>query len=149
MNFINSKLSDMDAVVELIINVSRIDILPSLNSQGQEAFYKNVVSDTKSVLESDDFTCIKIEDSGCIIGFGAISKAGYITQLFIKKEHQRKGLGTQLLSKLISTSDKYLIALKSSVNAQQFYQSNGFVATSSEEELSGIRFIPMSMEIKR
>ncbi|MEF1211824.1 GNAT family N-acetyltransferase [Vibrio alginolyticus] len=35
------------------------------------------------------------------------------------------------------------VRLRASVNAVNFYKSQGFVATGSELEVSGIRFVPM------
>ncbi|MDN3685554.1 GNAT family N-acetyltransferase [Vibrio sinaloensis] len=50
-----------------------------------------------------------------------------------------------LLNHLLNQTDAREVSLRSSVNAVEFYNRNGFVATGEEAEFNGIRFVPMSL----
>ncbi len=57
---------------------------------------------------------------------------------------QKSGVGTRLLRHLLSKSSAREGRLKSSVNAVGFYESQGFAVTDTEQNVKGIRYVPMS-----
>ncbi|MCG9776589.1 GNAT family N-acetyltransferase, partial [Vibrio diabolicus] len=80
-----------------------------------------------------------------VIGFAALRENDYITHLFIDTNFQNKGLGKLLLDKLLSLTESSEVRLRASVNAQNFYESQGFVATEVEQNVDGVRFVPMRL----
>ncbi|MGL1316435.1 GNAT family N-acetyltransferase [Vibrio parahaemolyticus] len=80
-----------------------------------------------------------------VIGFAALRENDCITHLFIDTNFQNKGLGKLLLDKLLSLTESSEVRLRSSVNAQKFYDSQGFVATEGEQNVNGVRFLPMRL----
>ena len=111
-----AKEKDIDELVELII----------LFEQAIEEIYKGDFSGLKIdkkiikdvLIEGFDekyHTILVIEEGSQLIGFGDVwmypefGHAGYSAYLhnfFVKKEHQKKGLGKELLGELISLAQK-------------------------------------------
>lgn len=79
------------------------------------------------------------EESGEVVGFVwgtfvsyGISKYGYIEELFVKEEHRRKHLGTQLMKRLLEEYKKlevwalFVMTLEADADVQAFYKSMDF-----------------------
>ncbi|WP_104400598.1 GNAT family N-acetyltransferase [Vibrio penaeicida] len=135
--------TDIKAAVELVEKVASSDILPHFSEKGRLTFISKVLPDLKTAFDRSKFHSVKAVDNGKLIGFGALREGSYITHLFVDKELQRSGVGKKLLQHLLAHSKKDCVRLKASVNAVSFYESQGFEATDSESEVSGIRFVPM------
>jgi predicted GNAT family N-acyltransferase len=102
-----------------------------------------VLPDVVMTLDTERFQTLKVISAGEVIGFGALRDGNYLTHLFVSKSMQGQGVGKQLLSTLLNTTDTKEISLRSSINAVGFYESYGFEATGNEAEFNGIRFVPM------
>ncbi|MEZ8826000.1 GNAT family N-acetyltransferase [Vibrio amylolyticus] len=136
---------DSEAISKLFREVSNVDILPHFNEQGKEQYESSVLPDLTTTFNKERFVTLKVMSSGNLLGFGAIRDKNYITHIFVSKEAQGLGVGTQLLNALLASTNNDNISLRSSVNAVDFYQSNGFKATSDESNFNGIRFVPMAL----
>ncbi|MEI8607662.1 GNAT family N-acetyltransferase [Enterovibrio sp. Hal110] len=137
--------ADLEAVTSLVSEVSKKDVLPLLNQQGQKEYIERVLPDLATTFDTDRFLSIKAVSNGNLIGFAALREGNYLTHLFVSNSSQGSGLGRDLLSYLLNTTNANEISLRSSINAADFYSHCGFVATSEESEFNGIRFIPMSL----
>lgn len=136
---------DLSAVTHLVSEISDLDVLPLLNSQGQQEYKERVLPDLVLTLDNKNFHSIKAISKGELIGFAALRDGNYLTHLFVSKSAQSKGVGSQLLNCLLDSTDAKEISLRSSVNAVGFYSKNGFVTTDKEAEFNGIRFAPMTL----
>ncbi len=137
--------ADLGAITQLVSEVSRRDILPLLNSQGQKAYKERVLTDLATTFDSEKFLSIKAVSDGKLLGFAALREGNYLTHLFVLNSSQGLGVGNELLNFLLNKTDANEISLRSSVNAVGFYSRNGFVATGEEADFNGIRFVPMSL----
>ncbi len=145
MQIIKTTEEDLCSVIELVANVSQLDILPHFNEEGRSTFALKVIPDVETAFDKIRFESLKVMINGNLIGFGAIRDREYITHLFIDKSYQSSGLGKLLLAKLIKLSNREEVRLRASVNAVNFYESQGFKATDIEAQVNGIRFLPMSI----
>ncbi|BDU40965.1 GNAT family N-acetyltransferase [Vibrio nigripulchritudo] len=136
--------SDFQDIVNLVAEVTRVDILPHFDEQGKTTFTASVIPDVEKTMTNDQYLCLKLTMDGEIVGYGAMRDKNYITHIFVSKKKQSKGLGKQLLEALLSSTDKNEVCLRSSVNAAAFYEKFGFIATDSEQQVNGIRFVPMT-----
>ena len=143
MNIEETEISDLGSVIELVANVSNANILPHLSEQGRATFASKVLPDVETAFDKERFQSLKVTKGNKLIGFGAIRDHEYITHLFVDTNYQGSGLGKLLLEHILALSTAREVRLKSSVNAVTFYKSQGFVATDSETEVNGIRFVPM------
>ena len=87
---------------------------------------------------------------GKVVGMLALKECGHISLLFVKKEFQRRGIGTGLLEMCKAYCKEQGIR-ELTVNAAPtglaFYLANGFRAVSGERFEGGLRFIPMTVKV--
>jgi GNAT superfamily N-acetyltransferase len=134
---------DLESVKRFISQVSEMDVLPNFNDQGKAEYKMRVLPDVVMTLDTERFQTLKVISAGEVIGFGALRDGYYLTHLFVSQSMQGQGVGKQLLSTLLNTTDAKEISLRSSINAVGFYESYGFEATGNESNFNGIRFVPM------
>ncbi|EKO5176811.1 GNAT family N-acetyltransferase [Vibrio vulnificus] len=137
--------SDFIQVVDLVKRVVDKNILPHFSNEGQVLFSSKVRSDVETTFDKSKFQNLKLIENNQVIGFAALRENNCITHLFIDTNFQNKGLGKLLLNKLLSLNESSEVRLRASVNAQNFYQSQGFVATEGEQNIDGVRFVPMRL----
>ncbi|MEK2099256.1 GNAT family N-acetyltransferase [Vibrio alginolyticus] len=137
--------SDFVQVVDLVKRVVDKNILPHFSNEGQVLFSSKVRSDVETTFDKSKFQNLKLIENNKVIGFAALRENNCITHLFIDTNFQNKGLGKLLLNKLLSLTESSEVRLRASVNAQNFYQSQGFVATEGEQNIDGVRFVPMRL----
>lgn len=137
--------ADLDAVTQLVEQVSAQHVLPLLNEQGQKYYQEQVLTDLKTAFDPQHFTAIKAELKGQLVGFAALRDGNYLTHLFVDNDTQGAGVGSCMLRFLLQTTNATSIQLRSSVNAVGFYRHHGFIATGEEAVFNGIRFVPMCL----
>ncbi|KJG40643.1 acetyltransferase [Photobacterium angustum] len=137
--------SDLEAVTKLVSEVSDKDVLPLFNEQGKQEYKDRVLPDLVTTFEHEKFSSVKVVSDGEVLGFAALRDGNYLTHLFVANSQQGSGLGRALLNHLLNQTDAREVSLRSSVNAVEFYNRNGFVTTGEEAEFNGIRFVPMSL----
>lgn len=147
MKIVETSIKDLNSVLELVENVSQLDILPHFSKKGQVYFSSKVLPDIETAFDKVSFQSLKLIENGTLIGFGAIRDGEYITHLFIAKTCQGLGLGKLLLERLVDLSTSNKVSLRASINSVSFYEHQGFKATDKESEVNGIRFVPMSKTI--
>jgi len=144
LQIVETTVEDLHSVIELVASVSQTDILPHFNEEGREVFSSKVLPDVEKAFDKTRFDTLKVIDNDKLIGFGAIRDKDYITHLFIDNLYQSAGLGKLLLVRLLNLSNREEVRLRASVNAVNFYESQGFKATEKEVQVNGIRFVPMT-----
>nr|WP_250157902.1 GNAT family N-acetyltransferase [Vibrio alginolyticus] len=137
--------SDFLQVVDLVKRVVDKDILPHFSNEGQAMFSSKVRSDVETTFDKSKFQNLKLIENSKVIGFAALRENDYITHLFIDTKFQNKGLGKLLLDNLLSLTESSEVRLRASVNALNFYESQGFIATEGEQNVDGVRFVPMRL----
>ncbi|HHC7102335.1 TPA: GNAT family N-acetyltransferase [Vibrio parahaemolyticus] len=119
--------SDFLQVVDLVKRVVDKDILPHFSDEGQALFSSKVQSDVETTFDNSKFQNLKLIENNKVIGFAALRENNCITHLFIDTNFQNKGLGKLLLDKLLSLTECSEVRLRASVNAQNFYKSQGLL----------------------
>jgi GNAT superfamily N-acetyltransferase len=89
-----------------------------------------------------------------IVGIIEIREHRHIALFFVTQDHQRKGIGRELLNRAVqectaSNPELTEITVNSSPNAVSAYRALGFIEKGEEKTVNGIRFVQMSLEIKR
>jgi GNAT superfamily N-acetyltransferase len=67
----------------------------------------------------------------------------HIGLLFVDKDHQRKGIGRQLILHILDLKDGQPITVNASPYGHEFYKKLGFVDTAEEQITNGVRYYPM------
>ena len=79
----------------------------------------------KEILPEADV--ITFEEAGEILGFAGISDESYIAGIFVRKEHQSKGIGANLLNECKRRYTMlHLKVYEKNIKAIGFYEANGF-----------------------
>ncbi len=96
--------SDIPALAKLFNNSVK-QIAPQKYSAKQVKAWAASSTDIKSfskfILEPTTFVA---EDKSLILGFGGITKLGYLTSLYVRGDYNRKGVGSKLLEKILEYS---------------------------------------------
>ena len=96
----------------------------------------------------EHYTCVA-EEAGQIIGFGDMAPSGYLDRLYVHKEHQREGVGSQICDRLEQWKAFPRITVHASITARLFFEKRGYrVLTSQTVERSGVKMVNFVMEKK-
>jgi GNAT superfamily N-acetyltransferase len=152
VNYRVMKPGEEGQVIDLVSGVFYQFVAPLFSDEGVTEFMKH--ADPLALAErikGDQFVNVA-ESDGEIIGIIEIREHRHISLFFIKQQHQRKGIGRELLSravqKCISTNPELTeLTVNSSPNAVSAYRALGFVQRDEEKTVNGIRFMPMSLKI--
>ncbi|QYJ76886.1 GNAT family N-acetyltransferase [Shewanella sp. FJAT-52076] len=138
--------ADLEAVMQLVLEVAQQDVLPLFSQEGQETFLNRVLPDVETTFDSSKFIALKACQGSKLVGFAALRDGNFLTHLFVDKSVQGSGLGKTLLSTLLGRTEANEVNLCSSVNAVGFYQHLGFSPTGPQAQKNGVRFVPMRIK---
>jgi len=84
------------------------------------------------------------------VGFGDMTKQGYLDRLYVHHNYQRQGVASAIVNKLIEDAYKLDLAeitTHSSITAKPFFESFGFIACQQQEvDLSGVKLVNFIMK---
>ena len=142
-------MDDADQISKLfydtITHVNKADYTPAqieawrTGSQNTEAW--------RNKIKEQYFFVAELESE--IVGFSSITPEGYLDYMFVHKDHQREGIGTQLLQALEQIAADLNISeiwAKVSITARPFFKSKGFVISKTyTTEIRGVEFDEIEM----
>lgn len=154
INYRQMQHGEETQVIDLVSSVFYKFVASLYSDAGVTEFMK--YADTSTLAEriqGNNFVLIA-ELNNEITGIIEISENSHIALFFVAPNHQRKGLGRELLSRAVHTciaSDPKLIEItvNSSPNAVSAYRALGFIEIDEEKTSSGIRFVPMSLKFDK
>lgn len=88
----------------------------------------NISAWDKSFLEHNTLVA---EENGIIVGFGDMDNSGYIDLLYVYKDYQRKGIATDIVTKLeqeASIENISSFSTYASITAKPFFENHGYRA---------------------
>ena len=85
---------------------------------------------------------------GNMVGMIGVRDCSYIALLFVERAFQRRGIGRALMGQALDrcrSKGRELreINVRAAPNATKAYESMGFRLTDAEQEVNGVRFVPM------
>jgi GNAT superfamily N-acetyltransferase len=99
------------------------------------------------MLESSEMMMWGCFHNDKIIGSIASKPSNHISLLFVDKQYHRQGIARALYQKMIEKNDCPEISVNSTLYAVEVYKRLGFVATDTEQQKNGIRYVPMKHNI--
>ena len=78
-----------------------------------------------------------------LVGAGALKDKKHVLLLYVLPQEQKRGVGSRLLTKLLSLTDEPDVTVNAAPDAVPFYEKNGFSAVAAPQIKDGIRFVPM------
>jgi ribosomal protein S18 acetylase RimI-like enzyme len=139
-------------VCALVIRVFNEFVAHQYSDNGIQEFLKYVEPHCLSERsQEDDFVVLAISH-GKVVGMIELVKNSHISLFYTERNHQRIGIGRELLRKALEfcISDEPTltrITVNSSPNAVNIYEKLGFYVMKPEQVKNGIRFVPMRLKI--
>jgi predicted GNAT family N-acyltransferase len=138
---------------QLIKRVYDEFVAPDYTDEGNRLFYQWIESDMIAERQRDEINLwVTLDDSEKIVGIIEIRDNKNITLLFVDKAWQGQGIAKRLFTTALSEIIRRIPALrKLAVHASpcsvQAYKKLGFNETGEMQEESGIKYLPMEMDI--
>ena len=90
------------------------------------------------------------EEAGRPVGFAELEPGGHIDRVYISADHQRRGIGRQLLAAVVVEARRVGLArlfTEASITARPFFESQGFVVLNPQVvTCRGVEFVNYRME---
>jgi GNAT superfamily N-acetyltransferase len=123
------------------------------SSEGVREFQNFIeYANIKRLLDNSEMIMWGCFHNDKIVGRIATKQSNHISLLFVDKEYHRQGIARSLYRKLIEyytkNDDCSEISVNSSLYAVEAYERLGFVATDTEQQKNGIRFVPMKHKLR-
>ena len=78
-----------------------------------------------------NYTIVAVENDE-IVGFGDITKTGYLDSLYVHKDHQRKGIASAICDKLEKAVSVKKITTHASITAKPFFEKRGYLVINEQ-----------------
>lgn len=75
------------------------------------------------------------------------NEGSHITFLFVEGKYHKQGIGKLLLQEVLGECQKDKMTVNSAPYSVEVYNKLGFYNTDKEQEVNGIRFIPMELKL--
>lgn len=78
-----------------------------------------------------------------LVGIIGLQEGQHICLFFVKKSHQKHGIGRELFEKALEMTKEKEITVNASLSSVEIFKNLGFTVTDCEQNINGIVFIPM------
>ncbi len=147
------KKEELQEALNLVRRVFDEFEAPYYSEQGVNSFYKFI--DIKNMLAQ--YINGSLYFYGCfvndtIVGMVAAKDFVHISLLFVDKYYHKQGIARKLFADVLQVCRSHnpslnVVTVNSSSYAVDVYHRFGFVDVSSEQEVDGVRFTPMRLEL--
>ena len=146
---------EIQAAMDLVWNVFAQYEAPRLPDEAVEEFWSTV--DYEYMIHRFGDGTVRLWgafDNGTLAGVCVIRELRQVLMLYVAGDYQGQGVGTNLLKKAVidcKKADESLsrLTVLSTLQAQGFFEKQGFVQFGEEEVISGCCFVPMALESKK
>ena len=134
------KTEDLEKAQDLIWRVFQVFEAPEYSDEGTQEFYR-------SIHDEQWLSTLRMYgayDEDALIGVIATRNEGsHIALFFVDEQYQGKGIGRQLFNHVHSLCPARRMTVNASPYAVKIYHRLGFRETDEEQNVHGLRFIPM------
>ncbi|MNC21100.1 putative N-acetyltransferase YafP [compost metagenome] len=147
------KPNELEEALCLVWEVFQEFEAPEYSEEGVEEF--KVFIDPVSLRQkvgNNEFLIWGCFMNGKVIGVIASRPPCHISLLFVDKQFHRKGLAKAMFNEVLSYYRSFTgyteVTVNSSPYAAEAYRRMGFADTAEEQEVNGIRFVPMKRSME-
>lgn len=147
------KSEDGENAVGLIVAVAERFLFSHYSEAGREAFRGYVTAASLVADDSENFALVaKLQ--GALVGIAKVRRKNHLSMLFVAAEWQGRGLGRQLLDAAVAECRARYpgvsnLTANSSKFALPFFRRRGFEVSAEEQQVNGIWFTPVRLELVR
>ena len=136
---------NLDKALELIWNTFLEYEAPDYSNEGIEEFRKSIYEE--EWLKAREFYGAYEDDN--LLGLIATKDKSHIALFFVDGKYHRRGIGRKLFEKVYEENDKDYFTVNSSPYAKEVYEHLGFESTDDMQCVNGLKFYPMTLQVKR
>lgn len=145
---------DLSPVIQLVTQVFNQFEAPEYSSEGVGNFLRYIDVEAFRKRMNNNHFALVAQVGETIVGVMEVRNNDHICLLFVDATYHQQGIGKTLLRVAIARSIKNSpkiteITVNSSLFAVPIYQRLGFIAIGGEKVQDGIRFIPMTLLLRR
>ncbi|KAF0812045.1 hypothetical protein IGB42_03587 [Andreprevotia sp. IGB-42] len=142
------RADEYGALAALVHHTFDVAVAPRLEQAGRATFYAYALADAIADRDADSHLTLVAERDGKVLGMVQFKLPDHLCMLFVEPAEQGRGLGRALTEAAIAKACAFypalsIITVNASPNAVPAYLRFGFVATSGEQIVNGIRFVAM------
>jgi GNAT superfamily N-acetyltransferase len=146
------EIGEETAISHLIKTVFDEFVAPDYSPAGNTFFHAYIEPDRLLERFSNGDVLLTAKTNNRIIGMIEVCDHNHICLLFVDKAWHGKGIAKRLVTRAIATSREKDTKLKyfevnSSPYAERIYARLGFTKTADIQDVNGLKFIPMKMEL--
>jgi ribosomal protein S18 acetylase RimI-like enzyme len=146
--------AEAPACFALVKRVFDACVAPDYTAQGSAFYYSFVTPDYVRSWRRERRLCLVAKSGDNIVGIVDVRDTNHITMFFVDVACQNRGIGRRLITEAVAACKLTNPALATvEVNASPFaveiYSRLGFVQTRGEEDMNGIRFTAMELDVRK
>lgn len=140
------------AVIEVVYSTFDTFVAPAYSAEGVKAFRGFANEDAlKERCRSGGFV-FTARNEDALVGIIEVRQCRHVSLFFVDSAFQGRGIGRELLLLSLEECRKRNqkvreITVNASPNAVEAYRKMGFLPQKEEQQLSGIRFVPMMLSL--
>ena len=150
MNIRRLERQEVLDALHLVWDVFAQDVAPLYTPEGVASFQEFIrYPNIERKMQTEGLALFGAFEGSQMLGAGAILPTGHIALLFVRREHQHRGVGKAILLEMCSFAVQVYRVEKFTVNASpgavDAYRHMGMHDTAPEQNAGGMRYIPMEM----
>jgi Predicted acyltransferase len=127
-------------------------VAPGYSDAGNNFFYDYIGPEKIRERFLNGNVLLTAQNQGEIVGFIEVRDGNHISLLFVDKSWHKKGIAKRLLAKAVAlcrekNSGWNYFEVNASPYSEKIYDRMGFKKTSDIQNVNGLKFIPMKMEL--
>ncbi|WP_417506682.1 GNAT family N-acetyltransferase [Marinomonas gallaica] len=143
------QIEDLEAVSAVCMEAFMASVAKSLSEEGIATFTKVAASDAFFERMSKDTNMLVALIKDEIVGVAELREGHHVSMLFVRPDHQRHGLGTQLLNALLLLARSQKVTVSASLSSIAAYKKYGFIECGDISEIAGLTYQPMDITLPK
>jgi GNAT superfamily N-acetyltransferase len=144
--------TDAPACFDLVKRVFNACVASDYSAEGIASYYDFITPQYVQNWRKENRICLVAKAGEKIVGIIDVRDGYHITMFFVDVEYQKKGIGRTLLDKAVALCRQCnpapsVIEVHSSPFAVGIYSRLGFDKKGEEQEIKGIRFTTMELNV--
>ena len=134
---------ELPAILALVHQSFMEAVAPHFSQEGIRNFFDYArMNSMRERMQANHVTYVAYKEDE-LVGMAHVKEQTHISMLFVAPKWQRNGIGREILNTIIREAYGDKITVHSGPNSKDAYRKFGFLPTSEEKQVNGMRLIPM------
>ena len=140
---------DLEAVSAICMDSFLRSVAGTLSDEGITTFSNIAVRDAFLDRMKGDNLMLVAEDNENIEGVIELKEGRHVAMLFIRPEHQKSGIGRELLLSALKYAKVETVTVNASLPSVTAYKKYGFECSGEIDESAGLVYQPMEIKLSK